>query len=33
MDLIAGLPTDTPEGFSRTLDEVLALAPACTDCP
>jgi len=25
MDLIAGLPTDTPEGFSRTLDEVLAL--------
>lgn len=27
MDLIAGLPTDTPEGFSRTLDEVLALAP------
>ncbi len=27
MDLIAGLPTDTPEGFSRTLDAVLALAP------
>lgn len=27
MDLIAGLPTDTPESFSRTLDEVLALAP------
>ena len=27
MDLIAGLPTDTPEGFSRTLDAVLELAP------
>ena len=27
MDLIAGLPTDTPEGFRRTLDTVLALAP------
>lgn len=27
MDLIAGLPTDTPEGFSKTLDAVLALAP------
>ena len=27
MDLIAGLPTDTREGFSRTLDEVLALGP------
>lgn len=27
MDLIAGLPTDTPEGFSRTLDKCLALAP------
>ena len=28
MDLIAGLPTDTPEGFGRTLDRVLALNPA-----
>ncbi len=27
MDLIAGLPTDTREGFSRTLDGVLRLAP------
>lgn len=27
MDLIAGLPTDTPEGFQRTLDTVLALDP------
>ncbi len=27
MDLIAGLPTDDPAGFSRTLDAVLALAP------
>ena len=27
MDLIAGLPADTPEGFSDTLDRVLALAP------
>jgi len=27
MDLIAGLPTDTPEGFCRTLDTVLSLAP------
>lgn len=27
MDLIAGLPRDTPHGFSRTLDWVLALAP------
>ena len=27
MDLIAGLPTDSPEGFSRTLDRVLALKP------
>ena len=27
MDLIVGLPTDTSEGFSRTLDEVLSLAP------
>ena len=27
MDLIAGLPQDTPEGFERTLAEVLALAP------
>ena len=28
MDLIAGLPTDTAEGFGRTLAEVLAMAPA-----
>ena len=28
MDLIAGLPTDTVEGFGRTLDRVLAMAPA-----
>lgn len=27
MDLIAGLPKDSPAGFSRTLDAVLALAP------
>ena len=27
MDLIAGLPSDTPEGFSETLSRVLALAP------
>jgi oxygen-independent coproporphyrinogen-3 oxidase len=27
MDLIAGLPSDTPEGFERTLNRVLALAP------
>ena len=27
MDLIAGLPSDTPAGFSRTLDAVLALKP------
>ena len=27
MDLIAGLPGDTPEGFERTLDSVLALGP------
>ncbi|MGM9669097.1 MAG: coproporphyrinogen dehydrogenase HemZ [Faecousia sp.] len=27
MDLIAGLPTDTCEGFCRSLDEVIALAP------
>lgn len=27
MDLIAGLPTDTAGGFSRTLDTVLSLAP------
>ena len=27
MDLIAGLPTDTPEGFRATLEEVLELAP------
>ena len=25
MDLIAGLPEDTPEGFARSLDEVLAM--------
>ena len=28
MDLIAGLPTDTLEGFGRTLDRVLAMTPA-----
>ena len=28
MDLIAGLPTDTPDGFQRTLDRVLAMGPA-----
>ena len=28
MDLIAGLPGDSPEGFGRTLDKVLAMAPA-----
>ena len=28
MDLIAGLPTDTVEGFCRSLDEVVALNPA-----
>lgn len=27
MDLIAGLPADTPEGFRRTLDRVLEMAP------
>ncbi len=27
MDLIAGLPGDTPAGFSRTLTELLSLAP------
>lgn len=27
MDLIAGLPTDTPEGFRASVDGVLALAP------
>ena len=27
MDLIAGLPEDTPEGFRRTLDTVLSLSP------
>ena len=27
MDLIAGLPTDTPESFSASLEEVLALQP------
>ena len=28
MDLIAGLPTDTVEGFARTLEQVVAMAPA-----
>ena len=28
MDLIAGLPTDTLEGFGRTLDRVLGMEPA-----
>lgn len=28
MDLIAGLPTDSLEGFGRTLDQVLAMGPA-----
>jgi len=27
MDLIAGLPADSPEGFAQTLETVLALAP------
>lgn len=27
MDLIAGLPTDTPDGFRRTLDAVMAMQP------
>ena len=27
MDLIAGLPGDTPDGFRATLEQVLALAP------
>lgn len=27
MDLIAGLPTDTPEGFHDTLNQILALGP------
>lgn len=27
MDLIAGLPSDTPEGFHRTLEQILALDP------
>jgi oxygen-independent coproporphyrinogen-3 oxidase len=27
MDLIAGLPADTPEGFRRTVERVLALGP------
>lgn len=27
MDLIAGLPTDTPEGFCESLDRVIALKP------
>lgn len=27
MDLIAGLPADTPEGFGKSLEEVLALEP------
>lgn len=29
MDLIAGLPKDTPEGFRRTLEGVCALSPEC----
>ncbi len=28
MDLIAGLPTDTPAGFQSSLDQVMALMPA-----
>ncbi|MDD6159791.1 MAG: coproporphyrinogen dehydrogenase HemZ [Oscillospiraceae bacterium] len=28
MDLIAGLPGDTPAGFARTMDRVLAMEPA-----
>lgn len=28
MDLIAGLPSDSPGGFGRTLEQVLAMAPA-----
>ena len=28
MDLIAGLPADTPEGFERTLEQVLEMDPA-----
>ncbi len=28
MDFIAGLPTDTPESFARTIDTAVALAPA-----
>ena len=28
MDLIAGLPTDSPEGFRYSLDRVMALSPA-----
>ena len=28
MDLIAGLPTDTVEGFTRTLEQVVAMDPA-----
>ena len=27
MDIIAGLPSDTPDGFSKTLDSVLCLRP------
>ena len=27
MDLIAGLPTDTPDSFRSTMDQVMALAP------
>ncbi|NLV49903.1 MAG: coproporphyrinogen dehydrogenase HemZ [Clostridiales bacterium] len=27
MDLIAGLPSDTPDGFKKSLDEVLAFTP------
>lgn len=28
MDLIAGLPTDTPEGFAESLEKTISLAPA-----
>ena len=27
MDIIAGLPADTPEGFSKTLDKIITLMP------
>ncbi len=32
MDLIAGLPADTPAGFRRTVEEVLAMAPKTSPC-